>query len=390
MSDTSNNSPNASDIFKKNQSIFQKMITDFCVPQIFQNDLLNELMLKFAPSNTIASFTNQQQAKIHILEFLKSLNNQQQANNNSSSQTENTSGSSFKKTNGQKSKNEKILKFYQEFKENILREINIGKELITKINPALDKASTKLVQIIQQDHFLLDIYQDHRQATLDKLSTSAKSTDFQQVAELSLKIANDLLADEQDEQKKQQLQQISKQTPEELSSQIQEQLHIQHDRLRTDDEFAVKYDLFSMLYSQSQDSALQRVLQTGKVEVIEDKESVLGIDFVENKSESKALEIAQKNQQLVKYQQEENYKKFGNIDPNLLLLDLGGKHEQLNTLAYFATSLIKQTQVLNNPDIKINDLMLILDSKTSPNSLYQKITAEQLNFSKSKISRLSN
>ena len=35
---------NASDIFKKNQSIFQKMITDFSVPQIFQNDLLNAML----------------------------------------------------------------------------------------------------------------------------------------------------------------------------------------------------------------------------------------------------------------------------------------------------------------------------------------------------------
>lgn len=380
----------AYDIFKENQSIFKKMITDFGVPQIFQKDLLDELMLKFAPSNNIASFSNQEQAKIHILEFIRSLNLQQNAKGNSSSQTENAFGSPFKKTNDQKSKTEKILKFYQEFKENILREINIGKELIDKINPALDRASAKFAQIVQQDDFLLNIYQEHHQATLDRLSASAESTNFQQVAELSLKIANDLLVDEPNEQKKQQLQQISHQSPEELSLQIQEQIYKQHDRLRSDLDFAIKYDLFSMLYSQSQDSALQRVLQTGKVEVIEDKESVLGIDFVENKSELKALEIAEKNQLLVKHQQEENYKKFGNIDPNLLLLDLGGKDEQYNTLGYFATSLIKHTQVLNNPDIKINDLMLILDSKTSPKSLYQKITAEQLNFSRSKISSLSN
>lgn len=369
---------NASDIFKKNQSIFQKFITDFGVPQIHQKDLLDELMLKFAPSNNIASSTNQQQAKIHILEFLKSLNLQQQGKTSSTSQTNNASGTNNRKNSEPKNKNEKILKIYQEFKENILRDIKNAEKLITQITPDLNKSATKIVRIISQDPELLSIYQDHQQKKADERLDIINKTDTYSIAQLSIKIANDLLVDEQDEQKKQQLQQITQQNPEQLSSQIQEQLNHQQEKLRTDLDFAVKHDLFSMLYSQSQNTALQEVLNTGKIEVIEDKNSALGIDFVENKDELKSEEIAQKNFHLVQEKQFENLNKFGKIDSDLFLLDFGSKNEQLNMVSYFAIKLQKHTQELNDPDLKINDLLSAFNSKTSSSSLFQRITAEKL------------
>ncbi|MFM2200139.1 MAG: hypothetical protein RL769_192 [Pseudomonadota bacterium] len=369
---------NASDIFKKNQSIFQKFITDFGVPQIHQKDLLDELMLKFAPSNNIASSTNQQQAKIHILEFLKSLNLQQQGKTSSTSQTNNASGTNNRKNSEPKNKNEKILKIYQEFKENILRDIKNAEKLITQITPDLNKSATKIVRIISQDPELLSIYQDHQQKKADERLDIINKTDTYSIAQLSIKIANDLLVDEQDEQKKQQLQQITQQNPEQLSSQIQEQLNHQQEKLRTDLDFAVKHDLFSMLYSQSQNTALQEVLNTGKIEVIEDKNSTLGIDFVENKDELKSEEIAQKNFHLVQEKQFENLNKFGKIDSDLFLLDFGSKNEQLNMVSYFAIKLQKHTQKLKDPDLKINDLLSAFNSKTSSSSLFQRITAEKL------------
>ena len=369
---------NASDIFKKNQSIFQKFITDFGVPQIHQKDLLDELMLKFAPSNNIASSTNQQQAKIHILEFLKSLNLQQQGKTSSTSQANNASGTNNRKNSEPKNKNEKILKIYQEFKENILRDIKNAEKLITQITPDLNKSATKIVRIISQDPELLSIYQDHQQKKADERLDIINKTDTYSIAQLSIKIANDLLVDEQDEQKKQQLQQITQQNPEQLSSQIQEQLNHQQEKLRTDLDFAVKHDLFSMLYSQSQNTALQEVLNTGKIEVIEDKNSALGIDFVENKDELKSEEIAQKNFHLVQEKQFENLNKFGKIDSDLFLLDFGSKNEQLNMVSYFAIKLQKHTQKLKDPDLKINDLLSAFNSKTSSSSLFQRITAEKL------------
>ena len=370
---------NASDIFKKNQSIFQKFITDFGVPQIHQKDLLDELMLKFAPSNNIASSTNQQQAKIHILEFLKSLNLQQQGKTSSTSQANNASGTNNRKNSEPKNKNEKILKIYQEFKENILRDIKNAEKLITQITPDLDKSANKIVRIISQDPELLSIYQDHQQKKADERLDIINKTDTYSIAQLSIKIANDLLVDEQDEQKKQQLQQITQQNPEQLSSQIQEQLNHQQEKLRTDLDFAVKHDLFSMLYSQSQNTALQEVLNTGKIEVIEDKNSTLGIDFVENKDELKSEKIAQKNFHLVQEKQFENLNKFGKLDSDLFLLDFGSKNEQLNMVSYFAIKLQKHIQKLNDPEVKINDLLSAFNSKTSSNSLFQKITAEKLN-----------
>lgn len=371
------------DIQKENKLIFQTMITNFGVPQNFQKDLLDELMLQFAPRNAIASFTNQEQAKLFILEFIRSLNIQQQGKASSSSQGNKNASSSGNKPDKAENKNQKILQIYKEFKENILKDIKIAKELIKEISPALEKSADKIVKIITQDPELLNIYTQHHQSTLDKISLANNSTNIQQVAELSIKIANDLLIDEKDPQKKLQLQQISSQTSKELESQIKEQLDHQHDRLRSDTKFAVKHDLFSMLYSQSTTTALQQVLNTGKIEVIEDKESVLGIDFVENKNHLEAEKIAEKNLRLVEKKQQENRNKFGTIDSNLFLLDFDGKNEQLNIVSYFAMNLIKHTKELNDPDIKINDLMSALNSKTSnSNSLFQKITAERLNSQK--------
>ncbi|GDX36614.1 hypothetical protein LBMAG18_11250 [Alphaproteobacteria bacterium] len=369
---------NAFDIYKENQSIFNKMITDFGVPQISQNDLLNELMHKFAPSNAIASFSNQEQAKIHILEFLQSLNLKQQRKTSSTSQVNNTSGTNNRKNTDPKNKNEKILKIYQEFKENILKDIKDAKKLITQITPDLDKSANKIVRIISQDPELLSIYQNHQQKIVEQKLDVISETDTNSIAQLSIKIANDLLVDEQDEQKKQQLQQIAQQDPEKLASQIQEQLNHQQERLRTDMDYAIKHDLFAMLYSQSQNTALQEVLNTGKIQVIENKNSALGIDFVENKDELKSEEIAQENLRLVQKKQIENLNKFGKIDSDLFLLDFGSKNEQLNMVSYFAIKLQKNIKKLNDPDVKINDLLSAFDSKTSSNSLFQRITAEKL------------
>jgi len=368
----------ASDIERKNRSIFQTMITNFGVPQIFQKDLLDELMLKFAPSNAIVSFNTQEEAKLHILEFIRSLNIQQQGKPSSSSQGNNNSGSSGNKPDKAENKNQKILQIYKEFKENILKDIKTAKELIKEISPALEKSANKIVEIISQDPELLNIYQQQHQSTLDKISSVNNSTNIQQVAELSIKIANDLLIDEKDHQKQLQLQQISQQNPRELESQIKEQLDHQHDRLKKDLNFAVKHDLFSMLYSQSTNTALQQVLNTGKIEVVEDKESALGIDFVKNKNDLQAPQIAEKNRELITKKQQENHHQFGNIDSNLFLLGFGDSKEQLNIVSYFAIKLINHTKEIKDPETKINDLLSAFNSKTQNTSLFQRITAEKL------------
>lgn len=354
-------------IEENNKRIFNKIIVDeFSVPAEHQGSLLKELIFLFSSPNQTLTEGQKQNARIHVQNFMNGLREvKQSAGSTRSAMDGGNLGSKLTESLLDK-KDSKILELYEESKNKVFKD----RMVLAQLDRDLNQASNSLATIIFRDQELLQLYQQK----FFELRQPKTLDNAQQIAELAGVIANDLLKTQDDQIKRAQLLKIVSQTKDQLAQEITQQFEAKQQRLATDLQLALKYDLVETLYADSPTNPLQEVLKTGKIQVVpsQNPENKIGLDFIENTNPATQKQIAQENDLLIQRKKKENNQSFGIIDADSLLFDFGREKDQLGIIAQIASQFLRS-------NVKINDLSLVLkDLSKSNGALGQSISASQL------------